>query len=191
MLEQRVLLNPCEWRTFESLVEQHPNAVRFTYSEGMLEILSPSPEHEELSRAVETIVYVTAEELEIDVRPLGSTTQRSAELQKGFEPDSSYYVGNVDRDPGCDPPDLVVEVEISRSAIDKLPIFASLGIDEVWRCTTAGVQILRLQGDAYHEATRSGLFPLSAKGLTDRLSTRKRSRTQWVRELRSWPRSLW
>lgn len=190
--EQRVLLNPCDWETYERILAQHADrsAPRFTYSDGMLEIMSPSPEHEELRKGLETIVEVAAEELAVELRPLGSTTQRRAELQKGVEPDSSYFVGDVDRDPKGERPDLVVEVEISRSAIDKLPIFASLGIPEVWRCMISGVQILRLDGGLYQTHARSGLFPLSAEGLTQQMASRKISRTQWVRDLRAWVRSL-
>ena len=41
-----------------------------------------------------------------------------------------YFVHIPMSDP---PPDLVVEVEMTRSAIDKLRLFASMGIPEVWR----------------------------------------------------------
>ncbi len=192
--EQRVLLNPCDWATYESLQRQHADrsAPRFTYSDGMLEIMSPSPEHEELTGVLETIVFVVAEELGLQLRILRSTTQRRVELQKGAEPDASYFIGSTRRDPATEPPDLVIEVEISRSAIDKLPIFAGLNVPEVWRCQPDTVEFLNLQKGSYQRVSRSAFFPLTADGLSRQLAAWRATEdwTEWVRNLRSWVRGL-
>lgn len=190
--EQRVVLNPCSWQTYERLVSEHRDRTspRFTYSEGVLEIMSPSPEHEELNEAIKQIVYLACEELDIEVRPLGSTTQRRERLQQGVEPDSSFYFGDVERDPLMEPPDLVVEVEISRSALDKLPIFAALGIPEVWCCDSQGLKILRLSESGYRSTPGSLFLPLSAQDLSEQLKRRTQGkRNDWLRGLRRWVRS--
>ena len=39
------------------------------------------------------------------------------------------------------PPDLVIEVDITRSSLDKLSIYAALRVPEVWRYTDGEVEI--------------------------------------------------
>lgn len=70
----------------------------------------------------------------------GSTTLKLELKRRGLEPDESYYVpseprmrGKLDFNLGDDPPhDLAIEIQISRSALDKLGIYSSLGVPEVW-----------------------------------------------------------
>jgi hypothetical protein len=59
---------------------------RFTYDRGGLEIISPSVQHEELRHMVALSVEVITEEMNINVRGVGSTTFRREDLQRGFEP---------------------------------------------------------------------------------------------------------
>jgi len=185
--EQRVLLEPCSWETYERIVADQVDrsSPRFTYSNGALEIVSPSPEHEELHEAVKKLVDVACEELSIELRPLGSATHRRFSLQKGVEPDSAFYFGDVARDPLTIAPDLAVEVELTRSALDKLPIFAELGVPEVWRCRREGVQILRLTPTGYEMVERSAFLPLDSRVIFQHLQARAtHSRSEWVRGLR-------
>lgn len=189
--EQRAVLSPCSWETYEHILADHADrsAPRFTYAHESLEIMSPSPEHEEINLAVLSIILAACEELDIEVRPLGSATQRRVDLQKGVEPDSSFFFGDVERDPACHAPDLVVEVEISRSALDKLAIFAQLGIPEVWRWRD-GLSIFQLQGAGYVESPRSSLLPLDASGLCHQMGLRGQlKRNAWLRGVRQWIRA--
>ena len=57
------------------------------------------------------------------------------------------------------PPDLVIEVDISRSSMDKLPLFHSLGVPEVWRY--AGDELhVHVRGDAdYIQFEESDVLP--------------------------------
>ena len=75
-------------------------------------------------------------------------------LKRGFEPDSCFYFRNAAHVRGKDrldlavdpPPELVVEIEITNSAIKKFPLFAKLGAPEVWRYDGEQVAIHSLQG---------------------------------------------
>lgn len=186
--EQRVVLNPCRWETYEALLREHEDrsSPRFTFSEGMLEIMSPSAEHEELAHALETIVQAACERFEVPFRPLRSTTQRRSDLQKGAEPDASFMFEEIGRDPNVHAPDLAIEVEISRSALDKLAIFSELGVSEVWRCSPTGVQLYRLQAGRYHPADRSAFLPLTRDWLDERLvAKRSLDWLAWLRALRT------
>lgn len=147
--------------------------------------MSPSAEHEEFAYTLESIVQAACEHFGVPFRPLRSTTQRRPDLQKGAEPDASFLFGDVSRDPNEHPPDLVIEVEISRSALDKLPIFAELGVREVWRCSLANVQLYRLDGGAYIRVEKSGFLPLKSAWIERQLaSKRSQDWLAWLRDLR-------
>jgi Uma2 family endonuclease len=139
--EARVVLDNVSWSTFDALVtETGPRRGRLAYEEGTLEIMSPSSEHEILKSAIAILVEAFAQEMGIDMAAVGSTTLMRQLKQRGVEPDESYYVTNeplvrgkteldLEKDP---PPDLAIEVQLARSALDKLGIYAAMGVPEVW-----------------------------------------------------------
>lgn len=185
--EQRVVLDPCSWDTYERILrEQGDHRVpKFSYDAGVLEIMSPSAEHEQTNEAVKQIVYVACEALGLEVEGLGSTTQRRPELAKGAEPDSSFFFGDVGRDAAVHPPDLVVEIELSRSALDKLNIFCTLGIPEVWRFRDGCMRLYHLSGDSYVSAQQSRFVGLTDEAITSLLTRRRTvSRRDWLESIR-------
>ena len=199
--EQLVILNRVTWDTYERLIAEQgeKGGMRFTYDEGVLEIMVLSSRHEEPNRTLALIVEVVAAELEIEVRRLGSTTFKRKDLHKGFEPDSCFYVqhaddvrGKVEINLGIDPPpDLSIEVDITRDSLDRFPIFAAVGIPEVWRFDGSKVAIFLLISGEYVEATNS----LAFKSVTGEILTRfledslKLKSPAWLRTVQEWARS--
>ena len=92
--EQRIVLKEIPWETYERLLKdlEQCSVPRLTFDQGMLEIMTPFSDHEESNRNLSLLVEVFAEELDIEIRNLGSTTFKLEELQRGFEPDSCFYV---------------------------------------------------------------------------------------------------
>ena len=197
---QRVILRHVSWETYERLLAEHEqsSSPRFTYDGGVLEIMSPSTRHERLNRSIATLCEVIAEECNIELDNVGSNTFKREDLARGFEPDSCFYVQNVERvrsreqidltvDP---PPDLVIEIDISRSSLDRFPIFASIGVPEVWRYDGMRAAIFKLAGGAYQEQETSEAFP----GVTGQIITqfieesKTLTRTVWLRRVRAWAR---
>ena len=198
-VEQRVILTGVSWETYERLLADHPDAAgpRFTYDWGELEIMVLSARHEEPNRILARLVDVLAEEFGIDTRPLGSVTLKRRDLLKGFEPDSCFYFANApavlgrEVDPAVDPPpDLVIEVDVSRPSLPRFPIFAAFGVPEVWRYNGSRAIIYRLEGGRYAEAERSSaLPPLSGEVATRFLEESRQIRsTEWFRRVRDWAR---
>jgi Uma2 family endonuclease len=199
--EQRVLLHNVSWETYERLLADHEDssAPRFAYDRGMLEIVSPNPEHEIVNRNVALLVEVLAEEADVDVINLGSTTFRREDLKRGFEPDSCFYIRNEEAVRGKDridldvdpPPDLVVEIDITNPSLDKLPLYAQMGVPEVWRYGGERMMILELRGEGYAEVAESKVLPPLTGGVLSRLVEESKSlkRTEWLRRLREWVRS--
>jgi Uma2 family endonuclease len=163
--ELQIVLHDIAWDTYERLLSDHvdSSAPRFTYDLGELEILSPSTEHEEDNRTLALLVEIITLDLSLDVRNVGSMTFKRQRLQQGFEPDSSSYIQNEARyrgrrqiDLGTDPPpDLIIEIEITPSAIPKLPIYAAMNVPEVWYRDGERVTILQLADGGYTGASRS------------------------------------
>ncbi len=199
--EQKVILRGVSWQTYERLLAEHSeqSGIRFTYSDGILEILVLSARHEEPNRTLALLVEVLAEELSLDVRRLGSTTFRRPDLSKGFEPDSCFYMQNLasivakaEIDLTIDPPpDLVLAIDITSPSLHKLPLYAAVGVPEVWRYDGERVIILHLERQQYREATHSAALPVLTSSmattfLTDSMQMRS---TVWLRQIREWVRS--
>jgi Uma2 family endonuclease len=197
--EQRVLLR-VSWETYERLLAERsaPAGPRFTYNEGVLEIMVLSAQHETPSSLLAILVVEVAVELGVNVYPLGSTTFKREEVLKGFEPDAAFYVGrdttawDTELDAAVDPPpDLVIEIDVSRSSLPRFPIFAAFGVPEVWRYDGQQVSIWRLVAGSYVEAEHSVAFPVVTGAVATRFLEESRSltSTEWVRHVRDWARS--
>src|SRR6185369_5829441 len=96
--ERLVILDRVTWDTYERLIAEHgeSSGARFTYDEGMLQIMVVSSRHEKPNRTLAFLVDVLAEEWSIDIERLGSMTCKREDLQKGFEPDSCFYIQHAD-----------------------------------------------------------------------------------------------
>lgn len=200
---QRVILHGVRWETYERLLEDLADcsAPRLTFDGKTLEIMSPTPEHEEYNRTLALLVEVAAEEMGIDLRRLGSTTFKRQDLLKGFEPDSCFYIQSVARvssKKGFDlardpPPDLIIEIDITSPSLDRFPIFAQTGVPEVWRYDGKRVQVFLMADgtDQYREAEHSAALPLLSSAIINQFLEESASvkSTAWLRRVRQWIRA--
>jgi Uma2 family endonuclease len=200
--EQRVVMTGVSWATYERLLAdlKDSSSPRLTFDKGVLEVVSPSAEHEESNRTISLLVEVVAEEFGVDVRSLGSTTFRREDLEQGFEPDSCFYVQNEARMRGKreidltvdPPPDLIVEVDITSPSLQKLPLYARVGVPEVWRYDGERMTIYRPAGGDYEVAEVSAVLPgVTVRDLTRFLEeSRTQRRTLWLKGVREWAQTL-
>jgi Uma2 family endonuclease len=161
-----------------------------------LEIVTLSAEHERPSERIADLAKVLADVMDLEVEALGSTTFKRQELERGFEPDSCFYVENFERVRGKDridltvdpPPDLVVEVDIASPSISKLPMFAEFGVPEVWRFDGERSSMLRLRGGGYEEVVTSEVFRGALAQSISQLLAQGKSLggTGWLRLARAW-----
>ena len=193
-----MLLRGVSWGTYERLLDEHNESAgpRFTYDDGNLEIMTLSIEHEDPNRTLASLVEFILCEWDVDFLSAGSNTFKSASLKKGFEPDTSFYIEQVERirgkkrlDLAVDPPpELVIEIEVTEPLLPRLPIFAAMRVPEIWVSESDTVRILRLDRGRYREVKRSAaLSPLSAEIITDFLQRRlEMKRPAWARAVREW-----
>ena len=199
--EERILLHDVTWETYEQLLANYENSSgpRFTYDRGVLEIMSPSSEHEELNDVFKLLVNALAEEWGIEARGFGSTTFRREDISRGFEPDSCFYIQSVGSIKGATrldlavhpPPDLLIEIDITHPSLDKFPLYAAAGVPEVWHYDGRALKILRLEGDDYVETRESAAFNRLTDDVLTRFieESRTMSRLDWLRRVRAWARA--
>jgi len=197
--EARNVLYEIPWNTYLALRDNPENYhLHMTYDEGTLEIMSPSPHHEGLAHIISLIISVWAEELDIPIRGLREMSCKRADLEKGLEPDNCYYIQNERKlrnilaidlvvDP---PPDLAVEIEVSRSSVKKMPIYAALGICELWRYDGQILRVYELVESLYQSRETSACFPAFPVDKVEEILQQlgKVDDTSLVREFRRWVR---
>ena len=198
---ESVLLHGVRWSTYEALLEDMGNRhIRLTYDNGSLEIMTISRRHERSKKLIARMIEAMTEELNIPIRSGGSTTFKKQLKQKGLEPDECYWVANeplvrgrADLDVELDPPpDIAVEVEISTSALDRLGIYAALGVSEVWRSDGHQILIEQLQDDGtYATVAQSPSFPWLPLAELSRflVASATMGETAWIRLFRGWVRA--
>jgi Uma2 family endonuclease len=168
--EQSFLLRGVDWQTYQgvsaALAGRH---VRLTYDQGNLELMTISSIHARYSRLLGRLIVILTQELGLPIASYGDMTCEREDLDRGLEPDECFYLGNEPRVRNKDaidlttdpPPDLAVEVDISRNSRSRLGIYAALRVPEVWRFDGQTLQVYQLGSDGqYALHDRSRHFPM-------------------------------
>jgi Uma2 family endonuclease len=163
----QLLLKDISWQMFEKILEElgETRAARVSYSNGMLEILTPLAEHEDDKVIIGDLVKALLEELEIEFRSLGSTTFKNEAMAQAVEADDCFYIQNEAAirgkkriDLSVDlPPDLAIEVDITSRT--KFNNYEALRVPELWRYNGRKLQINVWQEGKYLESDTSYNFP--------------------------------
>lgn len=197
--ETRIVIPNISWAIFDALSNSDCAGTRFSYDRGYLEIMSPSIGHERFHRYLGRMIEALTEELNIPLLSASSTTLKLEIEQRGAEADECYYLvheaqmrDKLQLDLTVDPPpELAVEVDISRSSLDKLDIYASLGVVELWIYDGEALNIYRLQDNkTYQKVDHSPTFPfLDIKEIARFVDQFSRSgETTAIRSFRMWVR---
>jgi len=193
--ENRTVLENVRWETYVELAEQRRGSVpRMFFDKGVLEMMSPGQQHENIGRLIGRIVETYSEVRDIEILSVASTTFKRKKLQKAFEADESYYVTHAEQlrakekvdlrsDP---PPDLVIEVEITSSAIKKMKLFAAMGVPEVWRHNGKHLDMFRLIEGKYESIDSSRELPWLSPSMIDAVIGKRLQvgETRLIREFR-------
>ncbi len=201
--ERRFLLPNVGWEIYEKLLERYAEGgPRMYYLRGSIELMSPLIPHERPGNLFGFMVESIVEGLDIPCNALGSTTFRKRPEERGLEADECYYIANAGRipaerrSPDLDvdpPPDLAIEIEITNSLLDKLDIYAGIGVPEVWRYDGEILSVLLLQpGGTYIESPTSKAFPFLPMREFVRFIEEYDSdqETRWRRAFRAWCRDV-
>jgi Uma2 family endonuclease len=141
-LEMRRVLYGVPWENYLKVLDATPDLyLRHTYDRGTLEMMSPRQDHDWLGKLIARMVEAYALAADLPIKSIGSTTIRAAKGGRGLQPDQSYYLaheplvrGKDAYDPQKDPPpDLAIEVDVTNTSLPRMPVFAAVGVVEVWR----------------------------------------------------------
>jgi Uma2 family endonuclease len=165
----RVVLYHISWTQFENLLQDlgESRAARIAYDAGTLEIMTPLPEHEHYKEVISDLIKDIADTLDLDYESYGSTTWKQENRMAGLEPDNCFYFqneaairGKLDLDLNQDPhPDLALEIDVTSKSLNRLPIYARLGVPELWCYDSGELKIYLLQNGEYLESETSLVFP--------------------------------
>jgi len=138
-----VTFQDVSWDEYEELLEQVGEApgLRISYDNGSLQVMTISSEHEKYAFFINSLIAGIRLRLRLNILAFGSATMRKRKRKKGNEPDACFYVqtasliGNriqldFETDP---PPDIAVEIDVHHDSRSKFPIYAALGVPEIWR----------------------------------------------------------
>ena len=155
--DQIVTLRDVPWELYEALGTAlgDRGSPRLTYLEGTLELMSPGFMHELMNGTVGRLIEAFAEETGIDISALGHTTFRNKAKDRGIEPDECYF---RDEDPHK-VPELAIEVIVTSGSVDKLAVYAGLGVREVWFWQNGKISVHWLRGGAYEQKKKSRFLP--------------------------------
>ena len=199
--QERLLLHDISWETYGKLLRdlEGRRHLRLTYDRGMLEIMTLSFQHEKWAQFLGRMVVTLTEELVLPIAEGGSTTFRRRRKQRGIESDNCYWIQNehlvrakkkidLRKDP---PPDLGIEADVSRSSLNRMAIYATLRVPEVWRYKRRKLTFHVLQNTGeYAVLEESRAFPgLRAADLAPFLSLfEKLDVNEVIRQFRAWIR---
>jgi Uma2 family endonuclease len=164
---QQLLMTNVSWQMYEQLLEEfgEKRSSRINYSQGVLEIMVPLPEHEVGKIMIGDLVKTLLEELDMEFWSLGSTTFKSQTMNQGIEADDCFYIENEAAVRGKNrldltvdpPPDLAIEIDItSRTHLNNYQV---LGVGELWRFNGTKLEINVLESGQYIQSNESPHFP--------------------------------
>ncbi|MBU7582852.1 MAG: Uma2 family endonuclease [Nostoc sp. TH1S01] len=163
----QLLIKNISWSTYKHILAElgENRSSRISYSQGVLEIMAPLPEHEVAKVMIGDFVKALLEELDIEFWSLGSTTFDEEKMDAGIEPDDCFYIQNEAAVRGKDridltidpPPDLAIEIDItSRTRFNNYEV---LGVPELWRWRGNKLEINILINGKYVTTNNSLAFP--------------------------------
>ena len=198
---ESMVWNDVSWDFYENFLNEFQEKRNpHSYVNGELRVMAPSARHENPKRRIGRLVETLTEELDLWCISLGSTTLKRALKDRGAEPDECYLIANAETVTDVDnynlesdpPPDLVIEIDVTAHSLNRLPVYAALGVPEVWIYDGETLQIgLHRDDEAYDSSETSRAFPtLSIPEFAEWIQKGYESLNEsaWIRSFREWVR---
>lgn len=185
--DTRVVIADVTWEYYENFVDAIAEGenLRVAFDGKDIEVMTLGPFHESLGGIVAVFIATIATELGVEHQPVGSTTWKRKKVKRGVESDLCYYFdpaklaafteafarrsNKLDDYPN---PDLAIEIDISRSKIDRPGIYAALKVPELWRFRNERFSIEQLAASGTYAPARRSRF----------LAARPEDVTRWILE---------
>lgn len=189
------------WEFYEQVLEQLERAgqhAHVTYDDGRMEIMTTSGWLEDIKKCAARLLEHYSFVRDLPIRGIGSLTLKRKDRQKGVEPDECYYVvkspvldktGHLDLLNGP-PPDIAIEVQVSRSSFPKRPVYAGLAVPELWSISEETTEVCELRDGTYVAVATSRFIPkLDPKVFHRFLRAARVNQHQTVKDFDAWLRA--
>ncbi len=174
LAERRVTFYHISWESYHKILDAlgDNHSARLTYYQGTLGIVTPLEEHEIPHECIGNLIHILTEELNLNIKTMGSTTLKIPSFKIGAEPDKCYYIQNEPAVRGktvdlavAPPPDLILEVDITHTDINKNQLYQEMKVPEFWRYNGKSLTIYLLNQNQYQESETSATFPLLTESM--------------------------
>lgn len=153
--ESIITLYDISWEKFEAIASLlEDTKIRLTYLDGTLDIMSPSPAHEESKGTVGLLLETYLRHVGRRFYRTGGYTLGNREEGARGEPDESYNLDFIKPIP-----DIAIEVVITSGGVSKLEKYRRWGIPEVWFYQKQRVFIYYLHANKYEQVDKSKFLP--------------------------------
>jgi Uma2 family endonuclease len=152
--EDRLMFSGISWEGYLALDEalgHDRSSPRLYWLDGMVEIMSTSPKHEELKKWIADLLAQYFIAKLIRAYPRGQATMMKLK-EAGAEPDESWTF-----DERKEVPDLVLEIALTSGGLPKLEIYERFGVPEVWFWRKGHLEVWTLEQGGYtgpHDTSR-------------------------------------
>ncbi len=189
------------WSDYEAIAQaigdQH---VRIAYDGKKVELMSPGYYHDDFASLVEMIVRAICDALDVDCKSTRTSRMERADVARAIEGDATFYfdiekIAVARRRPRESSewplPDLAIEIDISRSKVDRPGVYAALGVPELWRFDGETLHIERLGTDQiYSEVEESGWLGVRPAEVAELLAIDARGDNDFTNKVRDWARNV-
>lgn len=172
-LDQRIVISGVSPETHQRLLEDLGDqpVPRVTYWKGVLQLISPTSQHEQLIELLCEVVKIHARYHKQRIVGTRSMTLEKKGVDGSAQPEASFYIkqaAQVARTIKIDlavdpPPDLIIEIDITSSSAQKIQtdgLYSQLGIPEIWRYELrSGFEMYLLQKSRYEVISASENLP--------------------------------
>lgn len=192
-------LSAVDWKSYVRMrrIFSDRTGVRMTYDRGELEIMTLGLDHEFPVDFLGFLIRLLAIEISVAIAGGGSVTMKYRKKKRGLEPDRCFWIANEAKMHNVKksdlrihpPPDLALDVDVTSSSIDRMSIYAKLGVPEVWRLSGSKLTFHALRRNGkYAVISHSSAFPKVTPADISRFLTMSAAKSQSaaVAEFRKW-----
>lgn len=156
-----VVLDGVSWSDYERLMKLRGegSVPRLAYEQGVLELISPSEDHEAIAFWVGRLTEVWCDVNDIEFSRIGHWTLKDKRQLTGVEPDACYVFGERRSRVSGRRPDLAIEVIWTSGGIDKRDLYRRIGVPEIWSWRRGRISVHVLRRRGYREVPRSEILP--------------------------------
>ncbi len=165
-----VFLRGQTYDSYENFIEKigEASGLRISFDGENIKIMTLSTKHEKYVRFIEMIITALSLKVRKRILHFGSSTMKSSRQERGSEPDCCFYVQNAELVAQKDsidfsrdvPPDVVVEIDVHHSSLEKFEIYARLKVPEFWLYDGERMRIYQFENESYRAVKKSLALPI-------------------------------